>query len=131
MGLEPKKLDISTKDLCDGVEIGNAVLPMVADPTQQSGLNAGKLCGVIVGLIMSAAKLIGDNERNVGAELGRVALELATAQAVTDGKIGPEGEPKIVYNCLTCDKRIPKFSRELGREYCGGEKCDNPEYRPS
>lgn len=131
MANEPEKLNISQQNLIEGTEIANGILALVKDPTMIKGMDAGKLCGIIVGLIMSAAKLTGDNERNIGAELGRVGLELATAQAVTDGKISEDGEPNIVYNCLACDKRIPKFSREMGKKYCGGVRCDSPEHKPS
>ncbi len=119
------QFNISSQNLIEGAEIANGVVGVIADPTKQDAIDPGKLCGVIVALIMSAARLLKDNERNVGAELGRVAIELATAQAGTEGKLD------VVYNCVTCDKRIPKFARMQSKKYCGGDRCENPEHKPS
>ena len=107
---------ISSNDLVEGAKLANAVIHEANDATKKKGVSAGLLCGVIVSLIVAVAKLLDENARNVGGEMGKLALDLIMAENVVKN-----GDGKVVFQCIECDERIPKFTRLRGRKFCGAE----------
>lgn len=120
--MNEKTLSVSTDDIRKGAEIAGGVLALLGNPAERNVVDAGELCGVIVALNMSLAKLLNVNPETACAELGRFAAQLLAADEATD---------PTQFNCKQCGGRIPPEHRKHKRQMCGGAKCVKPEEMPS